>query len=119
MKKFILPVLAAVLVIAAVIVIVTVPKKGASASESALPEGSVSAVSADTEQEGVIRIPASSLSGETVSFIRVGEGSKVELLARIGDDGLPKVALGTCQSCNGSHNAYYVQIQEYLRCNNC
>ena len=116
MKKYILPALAALLVVAAVVIIVFVPKKSGSSSESA---ASVTSVSSAPVQENVIRIPASSLSSETVSFIRAGGDSKVELLARMGDDGLPKVALGTCQSCNGSPNAYYVQIEQYLRCNNC
>ena len=50
------------------------------------------------------------LSTEKVSFIRPIEESKIELLARIGEDGEIKIVLGTCQSCNRSTDIIPCQI---------
>ena len=67
----------------------------------------------------VLLISAKDLKKDTVSFIRLSDDSKIELLARIGDDGKPKAALDTCQACNGSPKAYFTQEGELLKCNNC
>ena len=64
-------------------------------------------------------IHADRLSSEKVSFIKVSKDSRIELLSRLGDDGAVKVALGTCQSCNGSPGAFYTQEGSELKCNNC
>ena len=69
--------------------------------------------------EGSIIIRRSALSADQVSFIRIAEDSNIELLARLGDDGGISVALGACQSCNGSLLAYYKQEGDVLKCNNC
>ena len=71
------------------------------------------------DEEGNLRITAESLKTDQISFIRPSKDSKLELLARKGDDGKVKLALGTCQSCNGSPKAYYTQGGELLKCNNC
>ena len=71
------------------------------------------------DEEGNLRILAESLTTEKISFIRPSEESKLELLARKDGDGNVRVALGTCQSCNGSPMAYYTQEGDLLRCNNC
>lgn len=105
-KKWILPIAAAVAAAGALLVIAPVPGKR---------------TGADTRmhKDGNLVIQESSLSSDKVSFIRIDEDSKIELLARIGDDGRIKVALGTCQSCNGSPQAYYTQKGNQLMCNNC
>ena len=77
------------------------------------------AASAEVQAAGSFLIRADSLRTDQVSFIRPLEGSRIELLARLGDDGKVKAALGTCQSCNGSPMAYYTQVGDLLRCNNC
>lgn len=113
MKKFILPAIACVVVIAAIVVFAAVPgsseKTGDTAGQTAesLPSG------------GVLQISAEDLSADEVSFIRLSDDSKIELLARLGEDGMPKISLGTCQSCNGSPGAYYTQMDGELMCNNC
>ncbi len=60
-------------------------------------------------ENGDVIIYADDLSSDKVSYLRYSEDSRIELLAIKGEDGRPKVALGTCQSCNGSPYAYYVQ----------
>ncbi len=116
MKKLILPIAAVILVIAAVLIYIFVP---GSRSDINSADTASKSPYAERTGSGEIIIPASSLSGSKISFIRTAEDSKIELLARIGDDGLPKVALGTCQSCNGSPKAYYTQEGDHLKCNNC
>lgn len=66
-----------------------------------------------------MKIPAADLSQDEVTFVRLADDSKVELLLRLGEDGMPKISLGTCQSCNGSPGAYYTQQGDELQCNNC
>ena len=109
MKKWILPGMAALAAVVAIAVTV------------ALPAGDKTAGSAYAEQDGDgnVVIRRSALSSDQVSFIRIAEDSNIELLARIGEDGGIKVALGTCQACNGSPRAYYTQEGDVLKCNNC
>ena len=105
-NNIILPLIAAVLVITAMVIVFVLPEKSNNA-EVADPDKSF------------IQIDTADLSSDHVSFIRLGGDSKIELLARKGDDGNPRVALGTCQSCNGSPGAYYTQEGDLLKCNNC
>ena len=109
MKKWLLPGIAALAAVVAIAVTV------------ALPAGDKTTGSAYAEQDGDgnIVIRRSALSSDQVSFIRIAEDSNIELLARIGEDGGIKVALGTCQACNGSPRAYYTQEGDVLKCNNC
>ena len=114
-KRFLLPLAAGIMVALALIVVVFIPKGvdkpgGTKASGNAV---------AETDGEGNLVIYADRLSSDQVSFIRISEDSRIELLARLGDDGMVKAALGTCQSCNGSPGAYYTQEGNELRCNNC
>ncbi len=71
------------------------------------------------DEEGNLRILAESLTTEKISFIRPSEDSKLEFLAHKDGDGNVRIALGTCQSCNGSPMAYYTQEGDLLKCNNC
>lgn len=105
-NNIILPLIAAALVITAMVIVFVLPEKSNNA-EVADPDKSF------------IQIDTADLSSDHVSFIRLGGDSKIELLARKGDDGNPRVALGTCQSCNGSPGAYYTQEGDLLKCNNC
>ncbi|MGN0996627.1 MAG: Fe-S-containing protein [Candidatus Ventricola sp.] len=105
-KKWILPAAAALAAAAALLVVAFVP-------------GRKTGADAPAQEDGKLVIQESSLSSDQVSFIRIGGDSKIELLARIGDDGHIKVALGTCQSCKGSPWAYYTQKDNLLMCNNC
>ena len=117
MKKWILPFIAVLTVILAVIVIVLVP--GGDSGNSVVPSEESNQYDGNAFESGDYLIKASELSSDKVSFIRPIIGSKIELLARIGDDGKIKIALGTCQSCNGSPGAYYTQNGDQLQCNNC
>ena len=73
----------------------------------------------EMDEQGNLVIRAETLSSDQVAFLKVPGDSRIELLARRGEDGKAQVALGTCQSCGGSPRAYYTQVDNYLRCNNC
>ena len=109
MKKYLLPGAAALLVIVAAIVLFAVPRGGAETGGSY----------AERNEDGDVVIRASELSADTISFYRFAEDSRIELIAVRGADGSAYAALGTCQSCNGSPNAFYTQNGEVLQCNNC
>lgn len=108
MKKRILPIVAAVLVVIAAVVVLL--PKGTGNKESG---------AGNIDENGDLIVKTSELSDSDVTFIRFSGDSKIELLGLIGSDGNAKVALGTCQSCNGSPGAYYTQEGDLLKCNNC
>lgn len=124
-KKWLLPLIAGISVVLALIVVVFIPKatnegSGTTASgEDRASTSSQAEIAVADINEGNMVIYADRLSSDRVSFIRISENSRIELLARLGDDGTVKAALGTCQSCNGSPGAYYTQEGDELKCNNC
>lgn len=126
-NKWILPLAAGIMVVVAVFVVLFIPKGtdkgGDNTINTEADQGSATAQPADavaeTDGEGKLVIYADRLSPDQISFISISEDSKIELLARLGDDGTAKAALGTCQSCNGSPGAYYTQEGDELKCNNC
>lgn len=105
MKKYLLPAVAAAVVVLALAVVLIVP-------------GQAGKKESTGEDEGKLLISASELSDTEMSVIKLAD-SKAELIAIKGADGSAKVALGTCQSCNGSPGAYYTQNGDNLQCNNC
>ena len=115
-KKWILPGVAAAAALVALLLTVLLPGAG----PGTVPAAEIGAGAyAEQDGEGNIVIRRNALSSDSVSFIRISGDSNIELLARIGEDGGIKVALGTCQSCNGSPLAYYTQEGNVLKCNNC
>lgn len=124
-KKWLLPLIAGILAVLALIVVLFIPKntnegsKTTSAGEDKVSTSSQSENAVAEIKEESMVIYADRLSSDQVSFIRISEDSRIELLARLGDDGMVKAALGTCQSCNGSPGAYYTQEGDELKCNNC
>lgn len=127
MKNKILPIIAVVLVVVAVCVIVLMPNndnsnKSGEVSNSGTQKSNntkTSAQFATLDDEGNVVINKEDVSEDKISIIRYSEDSKVEIIAIKGKDGGVNVALGTCQSCNGSPYAYYTQSGDELQCNNC
>ncbi|MBQ9327885.1 MAG: DUF2318 domain-containing protein [Solobacterium sp.] len=138
MKKYILPLIAGIVVIAAIAVVLFVPDEREAVVETApntsletaseaVPELSSPTVSeqgvhllnAVFNEEGNLEIHKEDLSADTLSVIRLGDDSKIELVAVLDSNGEIQYALGTCQSCNGSPRAYYTQNGDMLQCNNC
>jgi uncharacterized membrane protein len=64
-------------------------------------------------------IPVSEIS-ETANFYPVTiDGTKMEIVAVTAPDGTIRTAFNTCQVCNGSPLAYFVQQGNTLECQNC
>lgn len=126
-KKWILPLAAGIMAVLALAVVLFIPrstdKGGTGPITPKADQAGVTAQSTETaaepDGEGNLVIYSDRLSSDRISFIRISEDSRIELLARLGDDGKVKAALGTCQSCNGSPGAYYTQEGDLLKCNNC
>ena len=76
-KALVLPVIAAAAVIAAVLIVLFIPKGQKGAASSVMARNG----------DGNLVIRTTDLSGERISFLRVGGDSKIEILARKGDDG--------------------------------
>lgn len=111
-KKSPLPIVAAaVVVVAAAVVLVPklLPKDAAPADTAAALPDSGSAVAID-----------SAVLGTEASFFDYdADGTTVELFAVKASDGSVRLALNTCQICNGSPYAYFVQEGDYFICQNC
>ena len=43
----------------------------------------------------------------------------IQFIVVRGTDGEVRIAFNTCQACNPSPNAYFIQKDEYLECQNC
>ena len=113
MKKLILPVFAIFMAILAIYALVTSIHDNVSTARKGIVRY------AEADAEGNIRFSLKELSEDNVSFIRIPGGSKIELLARKDREGAPGIALGTCQSCNGSPAACFQQEGKMLQCANC
>ena len=66
-----------------------------------------------------LTIDVAELTGD-VSFIDYNAGgTAMQLLARVDENGTPKLSYNTCQSCNGSPYAYFEVVDDLLVCRNC
>lgn len=118
-KSFPILTVISVSILTAVIVAFAMQKKDTKNEKAAVykADKKETAIRKDEKKNMVIR--SDMLSKDKVSFIRLAGNSRIELLALLGKDGKAKVALGTCQACNGSPKAYYTQEGNVLKCNNC
>jgi len=66
-----------------------------------------------------LKIPVSEVS-ETVQFYPITvDGTRMEVLAVKASDGTIRTAFNTCQVCNGSPKAYFIQNGREVQCQNC
>lgn len=105
--------LLAVLVVAAAAVIVVLPRGGSGAA-SAAPQAADQAAAGDD-----IVIETAAIGAEASFYDYDAGGTTVELLAVQASDGTVRLALNTCQTCNGSPYAFYVQDGDAFVCQNC
>ncbi|MCL2009092.1 MAG: DUF2318 domain-containing protein [Synergistaceae bacterium] len=121
-NKWLLPV-AAVTVLAVVLTIgaIQAMRSGTSNNDSASGNrANVSRVISQVINEGEsLVIPIGEIS-ETANFypLTVG-GTRMEVIAVTAPDGMNRTALNTCQICNGSPDAYFVQRGNTLECQAC
>ncbi len=113
-KKNFLPVIAAVVVVAAAVAVLApkwFPKENTQADTAA-------AVTLSDDGSAVVIDPAA-LSEKAAFYDYDADGITVELFAVKASDGSARLALNTCQICNGSPYAYFVQAEDYFICQNC
>lgn len=115
-KIDLLPLIAAVVVVAAVAVTV-MPKSSADKEEgTSVPQTSEST---PTATGGGVTIQTDQIGKEADYFDYDANGITVQVLAVQASDGTLRLALNTCQVCNGSPYAYFVQDGDYFICQNC
>ncbi|MCD8117208.1 MAG: DUF2318 domain-containing protein [Oscillospiraceae bacterium] len=69
--------------------------------------------------EGDLLIQTENIGTEASYFDYDVDGVTVEVLAVLASDGTIQLALNTCQVCNGSPYAYFVQEGDDFVCQNC
>lgn len=110
-KKFVLPVVAVV-----VIIIVFIMSNKETKVETTSPK-SLSLENYEVGDSFVI--PISELKNYVKFYSLNYNGDNVEILAAIDKNGNPKVTLNTCQNCMGSPKAFFVQEGDSVVCQNC
>ncbi len=100
---------AVVLIVAAVFLLYATAKTGDSAQTE-----SIAAASGSN-----IEIPLESIGTQASYFDYDADGVTVELMAVLASDGTVRLALNTCQVCNGSPYAYFEQSGDNFICQNC
>lgn len=110
-KKFVLPVVAVV-----VIIIVFIMSNKETKVETTSPK---SLSLANYEVGDSFVIPISELKNDVKFYSLNYNGANVEILAAIDKNGNPKVTLNTCQNCMGSPKAFFVQEVDSVVCQNC
>ncbi|MCD7950549.1 MAG: DUF2318 domain-containing protein [Erysipelotrichaceae bacterium] len=71
-----------------------------------------------TSDEG-IKIVIDEVSTQATYYDTEIDGITVEVLAVIASDKTIRLAMNTCQVCNGSPYAYFIQDGDYFICQNC
>ncbi|MCD7957713.1 MAG: DUF2318 domain-containing protein [Lachnospiraceae bacterium] len=120
-RSRILPVIAGVVVVAAVAAVAVTRFAGnGNGEEQSVSNSSTSdAQTADYQSTGTIVIDTDEI-GETASYYDYdADGTTVEVLAVTASDGSVRLALNTCQVCQGSPYAYFVQEGDSFICQNC
>ncbi|MDO4491861.1 MAG: Fe-S-containing protein [Lachnospiraceae bacterium] len=70
-------------------------------------------------EDGSITIDPS-LFTEHASYINYdANGTTIQLIGVIASDGTPRISFNTCQSCNPSPKAYFMEEKGMLICQNC
>lgn len=110
-KKFVLPVVAVV-----VIIVVFILSNRETKVETINPK---SLSLANYEVGNSFVIPISELKNDIKFYSLNYNGADVEILAAIDKNGNPKVTLNTCQNCMGSPKAFFVQEGDSVVRQNC
>lgn len=112
-KKNALPLLAGAVALIA-IAVVLLPKLSPKSPD---PTGEGDAARFAAGQDVVVQ---TARLGEDAQYYRYdANGTTVELFAIKAPDGSARLALNTCQVCNGSPYAYFVQEKDQFICQNC
>ncbi|MCD7865833.1 MAG: DUF2318 domain-containing protein [Clostridiales bacterium] len=101
-------------------------KEDISGAESEEAQGNTSdAEQQETEEnvsgieEGGIKINVDDVSSQAAFYDTTIDGTDVEIFAVLASDGTVRLAMNTCQVCNGSPYAYFEQEGDDFVCQNC
>lgn len=76
-------------------------------------------ITVEANNEGKIVIDTKDIT-KTATFVNYEvDNVIIQFIVVRGTDGAVRIAFNTCQACNPSSNAYFVQKGEYLECQNC
>lgn len=115
-KRSPLPLIAAAVVVIA-LAVVLVPRFVGGGAGTALLQAQDHAKSFGNGEDVVIK--ASDIKSDASYYDYDANGTTVQLMAVKASDGTARVALNTCQVCNGSPKAYFVQDGDNFICQNC
>ena len=104
--------IAALIVLAAALIITILPRL------SGKTDGSDGAA-ASAASSGDLVVRAEEIGTQASYFDRDVDGVTVQVLAVRASDGTVRLALNTCQVCNGSPHAYFEQDGDDFVCQNC
>lgn len=138
MKNKVLPIVAAVVLLAAAIVSFTVPQKQETESkdlsrqEAQPAQASIQSIGFPvddhiteepyitlSEDKAHVLIPAKKVTSKAAFFDYDVNGTTVEILVVRALDNTIRIAFNTCQVCHGSPKAYFTQEAGQLVCQNC
>lgn len=116
MKNRNLIVITVLVLIIAIIVIIVVPSNKTSDTTS----NTSRIIDAYVNEDGDVEINLDDLDTSNATFINYKlNDTTIELVAIINDQGNVDIAFNTCQVCNGSPKAYFIQQNDMLICQNC
>ncbi len=116
MKNKFLIITTAVVLIIAIIVIIVIPSNKTSKTTN----NASRVIDAYVNEDGNVEINFDDLDTSNATFINYKlNDTTIELAAIINVQGNVDVAFNTCQVCNGSPRAYFIQQNDQLICQNC
>ena len=86
---------------------------------SGLTEVTGKVVKAELDDKGNIIINEDEITDEVEYISYEYEGATIGIIAVRNSKGKVVVVVNTCQSCGGSPYAYFVQVDNYIQCQNC
>lgn len=76
-------------------------------------------ITVKANENGKIVINTEDITSD-VTFVNYEvDGIIIQFIVVRGTDGKVRIAFNTCQACNPSPNAYFIQVGDYLECQNC
>lgn len=76
-------------------------------------------INVEANKDGKIVIDTESIGSDAAFVNYKVSGVTIQFIVVRGTDGVVRIAYNTCQACNPSPRAYFVQHGEYLVCQNC
>ncbi len=105
-------ILAGIIIVLAAVAVITTTNRPDTTAIDTTQEISLTA-------DGNIQIKTDDVGTEAAYFNTEIEGTAVEIFAVLASDGTVRLAMNTCQVCNGSPYAYFKQEGDYFICQNC